>query len=134
METQTCAGCHHYSSGDKELEVTCPEGWPETLCFDRGGEHLGIWPNTLGGGPGGKGFTHVSEIETETGDDKEVFDFSGLDKITPDALRNIRPDRISHLSYMGPDGECSRYRISDTLKRVLMPPRFENMVLYLNRP
>ncbi len=35
---------------------------------------------------------------------------------------------------MGPDGNDSRYKISDTLKFVLMPPRFENMVLYLNRP
>jgi hypothetical protein len=33
---------------------------------------------------------------------------------------------------MGPDGEDSRYKISDTLKYALMPPRFENMVLYLN--
>ena len=33
---------------------------------------------------------------------------------------------------MGPDGYDSRYKISNTLKLVLMPPRFENMVLYLN--
>jgi hypothetical protein len=144
IRAQTCAGCHHYSAGDTELKVICPGGWPETFCFDRDGKHLGIWPNTLGGGPGqipdasgapgrSPGFTHVSEIETETGEDKEVFDFANLGKITPERLGSIRPRRTSHLNYMGPDGGKSRYRISDTLKLVLMPPRFENMVLYLNQ-
>jgi hypothetical protein len=136
IRTQTCAGCHHYSNGDRELGVECPEGWPSRLCFVDGDVSRGIWPSTLGGI--NKGFTHVAENEPGESDTaKEVFDLSRLEKIDPDELRKIRPDRISHLSYMGPDGMCadrqgSRYKISDTLKYVLMPPRFENMVLYLN--
>ena len=133
IRAQTCAGCHHYSDGDRELKVACPDGWPDTLCFVRDKEHLGIWPSTLGGGPGRKGFTHVSEMETETGEEIGVSNFANLEITTPGELRSIRPDRISRLSYMGPDGRNSRYRISETLKRVLMPPRFDNMVLYLNQ-
>jgi hypothetical protein len=135
IRTQTCAGCHHYSNGDRELGVDCPAGWSaHELCFSEGSDRRGIWPGTLG--PNG-GFNHVSERERESGRDKDVFDLASLDKITLDTLRDIRSKRISHLSYMGPDGmgpdgKGSRYRISDTLKFVLMPPRFENMVLYLN--
>jgi hypothetical protein len=136
IRTQTCAGCHHYSNGDKELRVDCPNGWPSRLCFiaEESGVEVrrGIWPSTL---PDGGGFTQVSENEPgESGTKKEVFDLAQLEEITPDALRGIRSERISHLWYMGPDGNDSRYKISDTLKLVLMPPRFENMVLYLNDP
>lgn len=120
--TQTCAGCHHFSNGDTELGVDCPEGWPSTLCEGQ----RGIWPSALGG------FTHVSENETEDGADSDIFDLARLNAITPEELRRRRPERISHLSYRGPDGEKKRYRISETLKLLLMPPRFENMVLYLN--
>ena len=130
IRTQTCAGCHHYSNGDEELGVDCPEGWSEhELCTGEGSDRRGIWPGTLGE-PGG--FNHVSENEPgESGNDKDVLDLAGLE-ITPATLRDIRSKRMSHLSYMGPDGNDSRYKISDTLKFVLMPPRFENMVLYLN--
>ena len=129
--TQTCAGCHHYSNGDKELGIDCPEGWSEHgLCFNEGSDRRGIWPGTLG--PDG-GFNHVSENEPgESGKDKDVFDLAELKIVTPDTLRDIRSKRMSHLCYMGPDGNDSRYKISNTLKFVLMPPRFENMVLYLN--
>lgn len=131
IRTQTCAGCHHYSNGDAGLGIVCPDGWAKrdaALCFfDRNGVHLGIWPQTLGQ------FTHVSEVEVERGKDNEVSsDFGRLERITPDTLRRIRSSRISHLDYEGPDGEGKRYRISNTLKLVLMPPRFENMILYLN--
>jgi len=133
IRTQTCAGCHHYSNEDRELKVSCPEGWPDKLCFTEGPDRLGIWPSTLGASVSGiGGFTHVSEeTPRESGLDKDVFDLASLKAITPENLRAIRSKRISHLSYKGPDGD--RYRISDTLKLVLMPPRFENMVLYLNR-
>lgn len=129
--TQTCAGCHHYSNGDKNLNVDCPQGWPDRLCFvtDEAGVEVrrGIWPSTL---PDGAGFTHVSESNFENGTNGEVFDLGKLNAITPEGLRRIRPERISHLDYRGPNGD--RYKISETLKLVLMPPRFENMVLYLN--
>jgi hypothetical protein len=143
IATQTCAGCHHWSNGDKELGIDCPEGWSEHgLCFNEGSDRHGIWPSTLGRASdapdlprrGHGGFNHVSENEPgESGEDKDVFDLAQLDMITPDTLRNIRSKRMSHLGYMGPDGEDSRYKISDTLKFVLMPPRFENMVFYLNQ-
>ncbi len=120
--TQTCAGCHHFSNGDTELGVDCPEGWPSTLCKGQSG----IWPSALGG------FTHVSEEETENGTDSEVFDLAKLKVITLPELIKIRPERISHLRYSGPGSNNKRYRISETLKLLLMPPRFENMVLYLN--
>jgi hypothetical protein len=123
IRTQTCAGCHHYSNGDTKLGVDCPEGWPDKLCDGQSG----IWPSSLGVG----GFTHVSEMEFEDGEDGNTFDLSTLKAVTPSELRKIRPKRLPHLSYRGPDGE--RYRISDTLKYLLMPPRFENMVLYLNQ-
>ena len=60
LRTQTCAGCHHYSVGDKGLgvyldPVAFPDGWPTTL-----------------GGVDGKGFTHVSELEYEDGEDDKV--------------------------------------------------------------
>ena len=75
----------------------------------------------------------MSENEKgESGTDENVFDLVELKRITPQALREFRSERISHLDYMGPDGHDSRYKISNTLKLVLMPPRFENMVLYLN--
>jgi hypothetical protein len=130
--TQTCAGCHHYSNGDQELGIDCPEGWSEHgLCFNDGSDRRGIWPSTLPLGP--RGFNHVSENEPgESEMHKDVFDLAELEIITLDTLRDIRSKRISHLSYMGPDGNDSRYKISNTLKFVLMPPRFENMVLYLN--
>ena len=119
-----------YSNGDKKLEVVCPEGWPDKFCYGEGPGRRGIWPDTLG--PDG-GFTHVSENEPgECGTDKEVSDLAKLPEVNLDELREIRSERISHLSYMGPDGNDSRYKISDTLKLVLMPARFENMVLYLN--
>jgi hypothetical protein len=132
--TQTCAGCHHYSNGDKELGVDCPTGWPDRLCFtvtEKGVEvRRGIWPSTL---PDGDGFTHVSENDPgECGANEDVIDLGDLPRISLEELRRIRPERISHLSYMGPGGLGSRYRISETLKLVLIPPRFENMVLYLN--
>jgi hypothetical protein len=73
----------------------------------------------------------VSEKEFEEGADSDTFDLGTLNAITPAELRRIRPKRISHLSYSGLDGE--RYRISETLKFLLLPPRFENMVLYLNQ-
>jgi hypothetical protein len=123
IQTQTCAGCHHFSNGDTELGVNCPEGWPNTLCGGQGG----IWPSTLGG------FTHVSEKAFEEGADSDTFDLATLSAITPEELRIKRPKRISHLNYRGPDGEKGRYRISETLKFLLLPPRFENMVLYLNQ-
>jgi hypothetical protein len=132
IRTQTCAGCHHYSNGDRDLRIDCPEGWSEhELCFDEGSDRRGVWPGTLSGDGG---FNHVSENEPgESGKDKDVFDLAKLKIITPDTLRDIRGKRISHLSYMGPDGNDSRYKISDTLKFVLMPPRLENMALYLNQ-
>ena len=134
IRTQTCAGCHHYSNGDPELGVDCPEGWPDKFCSGQGRDRRGIWPDTLPDTPGGNhGFTHVSENEPgESCMDKDVFDLANLAIITPETLRGIRSKRISHLYYMGPDGDNSRYKISNTLKLVLMPPRFENMVLYLN--
>jgi hypothetical protein len=130
--TQTCAGCHHYSSGDKELGVDCPKGWSELgLCTGEDSDRRGIWPGTLGPN---RGFNHVSENEPgESGKDKDVFDLAKLSAITLETLRDIRDNRMSHLSYMGPDGNDSRYKISNTLKFVLMPPRFEIMVLYLNQ-
>lgn len=139
--TQTCAGCHHYSNGDKNLKVDCPNGWPNRLCFtavESGVEvRLGIWPSTLPNKdpsalPNKEGFTHVSEEETEKGTDSEVFDLAKLKVITLPELIKIRPERISHLSYRGPGSNNKRYRISETLKLLLMQPRFENMVLYLN--
>jgi hypothetical protein len=123
MRTQTCAGCHHFSNGDRGLGVDCPDDWPSTLCDGQ----RGIWPSTLGG------FTHVSESETEDGADKEVFDLGGLPAISLEQLRTIRPKRLLHLDYRGPDGSKTRYKISETLKVLLMSPRFENMVLYLNQ-
>ena len=77
-----------------------------------------------------RGFTHVAEDDCEEGKDIKLPE-------PPRTLANfesVHPARISRLSYMGPDGECSRYKISDTLKLVLMPPRLENMILYLNTP
>jgi hypothetical protein len=134
--TQTCAGCHHYSNGDTDLKVNCPNGWPSRLCFmaeDSGVEvRRGIWPSTLPDKDGKKGFTHVSEEEIETGTDSEVFDLARLDVITLQELIKIRPKRISHLDYRGPGHDNKRYKISETLKFLLIPPRFENMVLYLN--
>lgn len=123
LRTQTCAGCHHYSVGDKGLgvyldPVDFPDGWPSTL-----------------GGVDGKGFTHVSELEYENGEDYTVT------PLPPDlSLQSLianRPQRKSHIGFKGPDCEdpnhkC-RYRISDTLKLILLPPRFENMVLYLSQ-
>ena len=122
IQTQTCAGCHHFSNGDTELGVNCPEGWPNTLCGPQGG----IWPTSLG-------FTHVSENAFEAGADSDTFDLATLSAITPEELRKKRCKRISHLNYKGPDGEKGRYKISETLKFLLLPPRFENMVLYLNQ-
>ena len=60
IRTQTCAGCHHFSVGDKGLgvyldPVDFPDGWPSTL-----------------GGVDGKGFTHVSELEYEDGEDDKM--------------------------------------------------------------
>jgi hypothetical protein len=132
IRTQTCAGCHSYSNGDEGLEIDCPDGWAEhKLCASDGSNRHGIWPDTLGGDPG---FTHVSENESgEIGTDKEVFNLADLPEVSLDELQKIRSKRISHLSYMGPDGDDSRHKISNTLKFVLMPPRFENMVLYLNQ-
>jgi len=74
----------------------------------------------------------VSEEEIETGTDSEVFDLARLDVITLQELIKIRPKRISHLDYRGPGHDNKRYKISETLKFLLIPPRFENMVLYLN--
>jgi len=128
IRTQTCAGCHHYSNGDTELGVDCPERWPSRLCEGQSG----IWPSTL---PEVEGFTHVSEEETEEGEDSKVFDLTPHE-ITLEELRKIRPERISHLDYRGPkgpNGKSTRYKISETLKYLLLPPRFENMVLYLNK-
>jgi hypothetical protein len=131
--TQTCAGCHHYSNGDKELGVDCPTGWPNRLCFtvtENGVEvRRGIWPSTL---PDGDGFTHVSENDPAECGAPDLVDLGDLPRVSLEELRKIRHKRISHLSYIGPGGLGSRYRISETLKLVLMPPRFENMVLYLN--
>jgi hypothetical protein len=131
IRTQTCAGCHHYSNNDKGLEVVCPDGWPDKFCSGEGPARRGIWPDTLGAEGG---FTHISENEPgESGVNKEVIDLSKkMSEVNLDELRKIRSERISHLSYTGPDGCDSRYKISNTLKLVLMPPRFENMVLYLN--
>ena len=69
----------------------------------------------------------LAENECEDGKDIE------LSESPQDLVNLIQPERISRLSYMGPDGACSRYKISDTLKLVLMPPRLENMILYLNK-
>ena len=140
IRTQTCAGCHHFSNRDDGLGVDCPDGWPDWLCYtveEKGIEvRRGIWPSTLpvGGGTINTGFTHVSEEEVETLADSEVLDLreANLETITPQKLIDLRPKRITHLSYRGPDGDNTRYKISDTLKFLLVPPRYENMVLYLN--
>jgi hypothetical protein len=127
IRTQTCAGCHHYSVGDKGLGV-----YLDPIAFPNG------WPSTLGG-IDGKGFTHVSELEYEDGEDDKVA------PLPPDlslqSLRASQSQRKSHIDFRGPDWrpDCKgtdkhcRYRISNTLKFILLPPRFENMVLYLNR-
>src|SRR5262249_54688282 len=89
LRTQTCAGCHHYSVGDKGLgvyldPVEFPDGWPTTL-----------------GGVDGKGFTHVSEREYEDGEDDKVA------LLPPDlslqSLRAHQPERKSHIDFKGPD-------------------------------
>ena len=130
LRTQTCAGCHHYSVGDKGLgvyldPVEFPDGWPTTL-----------------GGVDGKGFTHVSELEYEDGEDDKVALLPR--DLSLQSLRARQPERKSHIDFKGPDWgpHCKdnmgtnhkgcRYRISDTLKSILLPPRFENMVLYLS--
>lgn len=126
LRTQTCAGCHHYSVGDKGLGV-----YLDPLDFPNG------WPSTLGG-VDGKGFTHVSELEYEDGENDEVAPLPP--HLSLQSLRASQPQRKSHIGFMGPDckgtnhqdKDC-RYRISDTLKLILLPPRFENMVLYLNQ-
>ena len=118
-----------HSNGDKKLEVDCPGGWPDQFCFGEGRDRRGVWPDTL---PSGMGFTRVDETMKARAVRKDVFDLAELKVITPDTLFGIRSKRISHLSYKGPDGNDTRYKISNTLKLVLMPPRFENMVLYLN--
>ena len=124
LRTQTCAGCHHYSVGDKGLgvyldPVDFPDGWPRTL-----------------GGVDGKGFTHVSELEYEDGDDDKVAPLPPA--LSLQSLRASQPQRKSHIGFkgpdgLGPDGKGTRYKISDTLKLILLPPRFENMVLYLSQ-
>ena len=124
LRTQTCAGCHHYSVGDKGLgvyldPVDFPDGWPSTL-----------------GGVDGKGFTHVSELEYEDGDDDKVAPLPPA--LSLQSLRASQPERKSHIGFkgpdgLGPDGKGTRYKISDTLKLILLPPRFENMVLYLSQ-
>jgi hypothetical protein len=120
IRVQTCAGCHHYSNGETAdaLGVTdLPNGWPKTL----------------GGSPDvGGGFTHVTESEPgECNENDKLADLPPV--LSMDTLKASRPERISHLSYKGPDGTDSRYKISDTLKLILMPPRFETMVMYLNQ-
>jgi hypothetical protein len=114
IRTQTCAGCHHYSGGDKELGFDLdPKVFPDG------------WPGTLGTFDGLEGFTHVTERETETGEDDKLADPS-LD------LTEIRLRRISHLSFKGPDGCNSRYKISDALKLLFLPQRYQVMLAYLN--
>jgi hypothetical protein len=113
IQTQTCAGCHHYSNGEKYLNVDCPNGWPSTLCFvdeDEFGDKKprGIWPRSLpDAGEENNGFTHVSEEEIETGANSDVFDLRDAKFVregkfvTPQNLRSIRDRRISHLSHRG---------------------------------
>ena len=116
LRTQTCAGCHHWSAGDgnKELGVKdLPDGWPIAL----------------------DGFTHVTETKYESGEDDKLASLPS--KLDLESLKSIRPKRRSHLDFKGPDcmgndrKDC-RFMISNTLKHVLLPPRFELMVLYLN--
>ena len=80
----------------------------------------------------------MTEREYERGEDDKLKPLpSG--ELTLKSLKAIRPDRRSHLSFKGPDcmgndrKDC-RFEISNTLKHVLLPPRFELMVLYLNNP
>ena len=48
IRTQTCAGCHHYSNGDDQLGVDCPESLSEYgFCSGEGHDRRGIWPKTL---------------------------------------------------------------------------------------
>ena len=61
IRTQTCAGCHHYSGGDKELGIDLdPKVFPDG------------WPGTLGNIDSLNGFTHVTELETEPGEDDKL--------------------------------------------------------------
>jgi hypothetical protein len=112
IRTQTCAGCHHYSNRDAELGVACPKGWPPEYSREYCSGDDAIWPTTLGGSKNSPGFTHVAENECEDGKYTELSE-PPQDFVN---LVSVQPERISRLSYMGPDGECSRYKISDTLK------------------
>jgi hypothetical protein len=139
IRTQTCAGCHHYSNGDMRLGVYLdpsefPNGWPSTLGIPS--RHLKCDRETDGELPDEcKGFTHVTERESEIGEDAKLAVLPSTRSL--ESLRAHRIQRTSHLSFMGPDGlgpdkKGTRYKISETLKLILLPPRLETMVLYLN--
>ena len=104
IRTQTCAGCHRYSNGDKELGVVCPAGWPDGLCFtvEEDGVEVrrGIWPSTL---PDGDGFTHVSENDPgECGTVKDVIDLAQrLPRISLEELRRFVPNEYFILAIWG---------------------------------
>jgi hypothetical protein len=131
IRTNTCAGCHHYSVGDKELGIdpkVLPDGWPGTLgsidSFDSKACRASPLPASC------RGFTQVTELETETGKDGQLVPPDP--SLRFDDLNEIRQRRLSHLSFRGPDGANSRYKISDALKLLFIPQRYKLMMSYLN--
>ena len=85
----------------------------------------------------GKGFTHVSELEYEDGEDDKVAALppdlsckvSEPVSLKENPILSLR-DLTGGLTVRVLANKGCRYRISDTLKFILLPPRFENMVLY----
>ena len=79
IRTQTCAGCHRYSNGDKELGVVCPAGWPDggfALLLKRMGLRFAAGSGRVRS-PTESGLTHVSENDPgECGTVKDVIDLA----------------------------------------------------------